>query len=198
VSMVCHYLCIGEGATRISDHARWWMGDRELVHFSEFELDGYRAVRGYVPYTEHETSEAWAWFRTPKETERYLARMEAKKREIETGTSLARDYYQLSAEEYDTRSVEQIVGFLDSKGIEAIFTLLPTDRSTDFAYRWREAGVIPNLWAYDDPSRYWDEFYAPDRRYDSGHLGNEATHLVGKMIGERIFREIIVQDPGPS
>ena len=66
-------------------------------------------------------------------------------------------------------------------GVELVVVLLPSN-SCDRELESRMADELGvRVLCYNDPSLY-PEFYAPDMRFDSGHLGHEGALLFSRTL----------------
>lgn len=152
-------------------------------------IDPEDQIRGYASYDEQsDPLDSLRHFR--RRHDQYLARLSEKRVEMERGKSQSRNpYYLLQAENYSTDAVRRIQAVLRDSGIEPVFFVPPTERPTHFAYKWLEDGVIPNLYAFDDPGNA--RYYAPDRRHDAGHLNNAGTVDFSRDFGRMFARQVL-------
>jgi len=87
-----------------------------------------------------------------------------------------------------------LVARLEHAGIEPLFFLSPPAERSNADWRaLRAAGVLPNLFALDDPEQNPDFYLDPSIRFDLNHMdrtgGNRMTRLLAQEVAEHLLAE---------
>ena len=85
---------------------------------------------------------------------------------------------------YNKRNlIKRIVKAIHRSGATPVFIITPTLDTAEDLYQAYQEGLIPNLLAYNDPSKY-PQFYGLENRHDAGHLNIHAARAFSKELAQ--------------
>ena len=162
--------------------AAWSGRDAHLVEPRPAELD---ALRGYVDLDQIRTPEAQSaredFLASASDYLERVAQLDAG-----NAAAVAIDGHPSSA------GIRAQVTAIREHGAEALFYIGPRDFARPASYRLAEAGVIPILFGFNQPSRY-PELYEIENHFDRSHLDREGAELYTRLLAEAFVEHLRTQ-----